>query len=236
MTSAKRCALVTGAGRGLGLGVAQALAERGYKVIMAGRDVVKLDAAVQALIARGYEAITHKLDMRSEEDVASLKTKIDSGLVVDILVNNAGVFLEKPGHGSMLQTSPATAVTTMATNAIGPMRLIQAVLPSMTQRGWGRIVNVSSGMASLNDMGTGAIAYRMSKAALNVITRVTGLEAQGTGVLVNAVCPGWVRTEMGGPSATREIAEGVASIIWAALLPDDGPTAGFFRDGQPIPW
>jgi NAD(P)-dependent dehydrogenase (short-subunit alcohol dehydrogenase family) len=236
MTSAKRCALVTGAGRGLGLGVAQALAERGYKVIMAGRDMAKLDAAVKALVARRFEAIPHKLDMRNEEDVAALKAKIDSGLVIDILVNNAGVFLEKPGHGSMLQTSPTIAVTTMATNAIGPMRLIQAVLPSMTQRGWGRIVNVSSGMASLNDMGTGAIAYRMSKAALNVITRVTGLEVKDSGVLVNAVCPGWVRTDMGGPSATREIAEGVASILWAALLPDDGPTAGFFRDGQSISW
>jgi NAD(P)-dependent dehydrogenase (short-subunit alcohol dehydrogenase family) len=110
------------------------------------------------------------------------------------------------------------------------------VIPLMREQGWGRIVNVSSGAGSLADMSTYEPPYSVSKAALNAITRVLAGELQGTGILVNSVCPGWVRTDMGGAIAPRSVEEGAASVMWAVRLPDDGPTGGFFRDGEPVPW
>jgi NAD(P)-dependent dehydrogenase (short-subunit alcohol dehydrogenase family) len=109
-------------------------------------------------------------------------------------------------------------------------------MPGMAARGWGRIVGVSSGMGQLAEMGSGSLAYRISKAGLNVLTRVLAREGAARGVKVNSACPGWVRTDMGGASATRTVEQGAETIVWLATLPDDGPTGGFFRDRQPIAW
>jgi NAD(P)-dependent dehydrogenase (short-subunit alcohol dehydrogenase family) len=228
--------LVTGANRGLGLGVARDLGQRGYHVIVASRDLAKAEAAARTLQAEGLSVEPRKLDVRSDYDLAALKRDVDGGkLVVDILINNAGVFQERQG-GDILHADVAIINETMATNATAALQLIQIVVPGMLARKWGRIVNVSSGMGGLTEMEEGSIAYRMSKAALNVVTRVTANETRGSGVLVNSVCPGWVRTDMGGPGAHREIDEGAASIVWAAILPGDGPSGGFFRDGEPLKW
>jgi len=114
--------------------------------------------------------------------------------------------------------------------------MCEAFIPLMQRHHYGRIVNISSGMGALNDMGGGSPGYRLSKAGLNVLTRILASELRGSGILVNSVCPGWVRTDMGGSGATRSVEEGADTPVWAATLPDNGPTGGFFRDRRPIPW
>ena len=152
-----------------------------------------------------------------------------------MLVNNAGV------EGSGWSTS-ATDVDLdevrdlLETNLYGAWRLTQAALPLMRRNGYGRIVNLSSGMGQLSDMGGHAPAYRVSKTGLNALTRMLTAELADENILVNSCCPGWVRTDMGGSNARRSVEEGADTPVWLATLPDDGPRGGFFRDRAPIPW
>jgi NAD(P)-dependent dehydrogenase (short-subunit alcohol dehydrogenase family) len=132
------------------------------------------------------------------------------------------------------EASAAGLRAVLATNLIGPFLLCQMLIPLM--QGRGRVVNVSSGMGQLSEMGAGFPAYRISKAGLNALTRIFARELEGSGVKVNAACPGWVRTDMGGAGAARSVEQGVATTIWLATLPDDGPSGGLFRDKKPIPW
>jgi NAD(P)-dependent dehydrogenase (short-subunit alcohol dehydrogenase family) len=237
---ATRTALVTGANRGLGLETARQLAHLGYRVLLAARDQGKAEAASRALRAERLDVHPLELDVTSDASCERLK---EIG-AVDALVNNAGVMLESeenPLAAGLLSQSaldiPAELLReTLQTNTLGAYRVIQAIAPGMRERGYGRIVNVSSGLGQLNDMGGGYPAYRISKTALNALTRIFAAELGGTGVLVNSVCPGWVKTDMGGPQARLEPAEGVRTIVWAATLPGDGPTGGFFRALKPIPW
>jgi NAD(P)-dependent dehydrogenase (short-subunit alcohol dehydrogenase family) len=124
----------------------------------------------------------------------------------------------------------------LETNTFGAFELCRLAVSLMEKNRYGRIVNVSSGMGQLSEMDTGYAAYRLSKTALNAVTAIVAAETKGKNILVNSVCPGWVKTDMGGASAHREIPQGGRSIVWAALLPDDGPTGGFFRDGEPLSW
>ena len=133
-----------------------------------------------------------------------------------------------------MRSDPAIVRRTFETNTLGPLMVSQALIPLM--QGSGRVVNVSSGMGQLAEMNGGYPGYRLSKAALNALTRILADELKGTGVKVNSVCPGWVRTDMGGADAPRTPKQGAETIVWLATLPDDGPTGGFFRDKQPIPW
>lgn len=237
---ATRTALVTGANRGLGLETARQLARAGYRVLLASRDLRKAEAAVKLLRGEKLDVLPLELDVASDASCARLK---DIG-AIDALVNNAGVMLESDENPlaagllsrSALDIAPDLLRETFETNALGAYRVIQAVAPGMRVRRYGRIVNVSSGLGQLNDMGGGYPAYRISKTALNALTRIFAAELGGTGVLVNSVCPGWVKTDMGGPQAKLEPEEGVKTIVWAATLPDDGPTGGFFRALKPIPW
>ena len=114
--------------------------------------------------------------------------------------------------------------------------MIEAIVPGMRERGYGRVVNLSSGAGQLSGIGAGYPAYRMSKAALNALTRLTAAELGPGDIKINAMCPGWVRTDMGGPNATRTVEKGAETAVWLATLPADGPTGGFFRDRKPIPW
>lgn len=240
--SAGKLAIVTGAARGLGLAVARDLAAAGCRVLLVGRRREAIEAAVASLCAAGHDAVGHVADVAAAADVAALGARLRSEFGrADILVNNAGVLLEprdfiNPRGAGLLDVEPEIVAATFATNALAPLRLIQAVAPLMLEQGWGRIVNVSSGMGQLKDMGGLWPGYRMSKAALNALTRIAADELGPGGIKVNAVCPGWCRTDMGGRSAERSVDQGAEGIVWAALLPDDGPTGGFFRDGKAIDW
>ena len=121
-------------------------------------------------------------------------------------------------------------------NLFGAWRLCEAAVPLMQRGGYGRIVNISSGLGALEDMGGGQPAYRVSKTSLNALTRILSSELRGTGILVNSVCPGWVQTDMGGSNASRTVEEGADTPVWAAMLQNNGPTGGFFRDRRPIAW
>jgi NAD(P)-dependent dehydrogenase (short-subunit alcohol dehydrogenase family) len=233
----KRIAVVTGANRGIGFEIARQLAKQpGIRVIVAARDEAKGRLAAKMLRDEGLDADSHPLDVTSEASVKTLAGWLAGTCKrCDILVNNAGVMLD-PRGSRVLDSRVETWRDAIETNLIGPLRLIQSLVPLMKQNGYGRIVNVSSGQGQLLDMGSGTPAYRVSKTALNALTRTLAAELKGSGVLVNAMCPGWVKTDMGGSSAPRTVEQGADTALWLATLPDDGPSGGFFRDRKPIPW
>ena len=221
-------ALVTGANRGIGLEVCRQLAQAGMRVLLGARDQAKGGAAAGMLAHEGYDVRPVVLDVTDTTSITSLPGQLG---VVDVLVNNAGIDYDT--DQTALSADLARVRQTFETNLFGAWSMAQAVAPGMRQRGWGRIVNVSSGAGSLADMGRGPPGYSASKVALNALTRLLASELAGTGMLVNSVCPGWVATDMGGRGG-RPVRDGAASVVWAALLPDDGPTGGFFRDGKPV--
>ena len=229
-------ALVSGSNRGIGRGIAHGLAQRGHEVIVTARDGERARAAAQELSESGRLSLRgEQLDVTDADSVDRLAHVVaaDPGRL-DVLVNNAGV---QGVYERGAATAPLDdAHLTMETNLFGAWRLIQALLPLLRRSPHPRIVNVSSGAGQLSEMNGGYPGYRFSKAALNALTRVLSEEEGSNGILVNSICPGWVRTDMGGPSASRSIEEGADTAIWLATAPDDGPTGGFFRNRRPIPW
>ena len=217
--SGVKLALVSGANRGIGLEVARSLARDGYRVLAGTRS---LDAMGDV---GGLDITPVELDVTDPESVARVPFE-----PLDVLVNNAGVY--PPGRASHIDFD--VVEETWQVNALGAWRLAVAAIPHMGRGA--RIVNVSSGAGSLETMDATYPAYNVSKAAMNAITRVLAADLRSEGILVNSVCPGWVRTDMGGASASRSVEEGAASVLWAARLGPDGPTGGFFRDGNPVPW
>jgi NAD(P)-dependent dehydrogenase (short-subunit alcohol dehydrogenase family) len=226
-------AIVTGANRGIGLEVARQLAAQGALVILGARDPDKGKAAAKSLTQDGLNVLSRQLDVIDPESIQNLALQVEEEFErLDILVNNAGILYDTWEQAS--NADFATVQQAWETNTLGPWRMCQAFLPLLRRSQHGRIVNVSSGAGSLATM-SGTPAYSTSKAALNAFTRLLATELKGTKILVNSVCPGWVATEMGGEGG-RPVKDGAASVVWAAQLPDDGPSGGFFRDGQPIPW
>ena len=231
-----RVALVTGANRGIGFETARQLLAKGLVVVLAGRDTVALDRARKTLSAdEQRRALTVRMDVTSIESIAAAhRAVIDQAGSVDVLINNAAVLL---GEGErILSISPDDYRQTFETNVFGVVEVCRAFVPGMARAGYGRIVNVSSSAGQLSTMSSYAPAYAMSKAALNAFTRILANTYRGNGIIANVVDPGWVRTDMGGPSAPRSPQEGADTIVWLATLPDDGPTGGFFRDRRPIEW
>ncbi|MFI5305921.1 MAG: SDR family NAD(P)-dependent oxidoreductase [Polyangiales bacterium] len=229
----ERIAAVTGANRGLGLATCRALAQRGMRVLLTARNAAKAEAAASALRAEGLDVTGTALDVASDAEVEAFAGFVKQRFGhLDVLVNNAGAIFEK-GRSASANVAAEVLAHAFDTNTLGAYRLTRVFLPLMNQSGYGRVVNVSSGMGGITEMGGGSPAYRVSKAALNALTRIFHAEATGN-VKVNSVCPGWVKTDMGGPGASRSVEQGIAGIVWAATLPDDGPSGGFFRDGKPI--
>ncbi len=235
MSTTKRVAVVTGANRGIGFETCRQLANKEIRVILTSRDEAKGKAAAEKLQAEELDVSYHPLDVTDSDSVQRLAQFIkDEYGKLDILVNNAGVLIDS--SDSLLNTKMDTLRETIDTNLSGPLLLCQALIPLMQQRNYGRVVNVSSGAGQLSDMTSGYPSYRISKTALNALTRIIAYELKGTNILVNALCPGWVKTDMGGANASKTPAEGADTVMWLATLPDNGPTGNFFRDRQPIPW
>ena len=171
-----------------------------------------------------------ELDVADDDSARAAAARIDR---LDAVVNNAAILYDTWQRGVDADLDEVREA--FETNVLGAWRVIQATLPLLRRGRSPRIVNVSTGAGALTEMGGGTPAYRTSKAALNALTRVLAAELRSERILVNAVCPGWVATDMGGPGG-RPVRDGAAGIVWAVELPDDGPTSGFFRDGRPIAW
>ena len=230
-----KVALVTGANRGIGLEVVRRLARLGFKTLLGSRDAGRGKQAAGPLSAEGLDVVPVHLDVTGQESVDTLKLWVEERYgKLDVLVNNAAVLYDS--WQSAVGADMEIVREAFETNTMGPWRVSQAFLPLLRRSGGGRIVNVSSESGSLAGMGGGTPAYSVSKAALNVLTRKLADELRGERILVNSVCPGWVATEMGGLDAPRTVEEGAKGVVWAATLPDTGPTGGFFRDGEPLPW
>ncbi|MBI4190959.1 MAG: SDR family oxidoreductase [Betaproteobacteria bacterium] len=232
----QRVAVVTGANRGIGFEICRQLAQRGIRVVLTGRDAAQGGAACKTLRAAGLPVSFRKLDVTSARGIKALAAFVARQFGrVDILVNNAGIMID-PRGSRFLDSEPKIYRDTLETNVFGPLLLTQALLPLMQQRNYGRIVNLSSGLGQLSDMDTGTPAYRISKTALNALTRIVAAETRGANILVNSMNPGWVKTGMGGPNAPRTVAQGADTAVWLATLPDSGPTGGFFCDRKRIEW
>ncbi len=227
-----RTAIVTGGNRGIGLEVCRQLGRRGLRVVVAGRDETAAAAAAAGLRDEGVAAMAAILDVRREGAAGALATRLRrAGVRVDVLVNNAGVY----PPGTLLETPAGTFRDVIETNFMGAVRTCRAFVPAMLAAGYGRVVNVSSGYGSFGEGLEGPAAYALSKAALDALTLKLSSEVRGD-VKVNAACPGWVRTRMGGPAARKSVEKGADTIVWLATLPEDGPNGGFFRDRKRIPW
>lgn len=227
-----KIAIVTGANRGLGLEVARQLKRLGMQVVLTARDVAKGQPVAQKLGVRFFP-----LDVRNPASVNALREYVVRELGhVDVLINNAAVYVD--GDAGIMDVALETTRRTVETNVYGPMLLCQALIPLMSQHGYGRVVNVSSRSGQLSSMGTSTPSYNLSKTALNALT-VMFAKAAGSGdkdILVNACCPGWVRTDMGGSGAPLTVEQGADTIVWLATLPKGGPTGGFFAERKEIEW
>ena len=231
----RRVAIVTGGNRGIGLEVCRQLAAAGQHVVLGSRNAASGEAAARSLADRGLEVEPHPLDVTDGESVRALADHVERALGgAHVLVNNAGLLLDE--NGEVLDLTVQRFRDCMETNAYGPLRLAQALMPGMIARGYGRVVNVSSGAGQISSMADYAPPYSLSKAALNALTRLLASAASGRDVLVNAVDPGWVRTDMGGRAAPRSVAQGAETIVWCATLPKGGPSGRFFHDRKEIAW
>lgn len=236
-------ALVTGANRGIGFEVCRQLGKSGFRVFLAARDGGKAKTASALLMAEGLSVIPLTVDVTAPESIETAHHAIETEYGrLDVLVNNAGIHYDvwqKP-----LGASIEMVIESLQTNLLGAWRMCQAFVPLMTGSAHPRVVNVSSGAGSFGENPFGLVAqqgvlpaYGVSKAALNALTVKLAGELTGTRILVNAVCPGWTATYPGAAEqGARPVVDGAASVVWAALLPDHGPTGGFFRDGQRLPW
>ncbi len=233
--SGARIALVTGANRGLGLEISRQLLERGLRVVLTGRDLAAVEQARLGLGNLAARSISVRMDVTDTQSIAEARTQVTKQLgPVDVLVNNAAILLHE--DDDVFEIPVDAYRSTFDTNVFGVIETCRVFVPPMAQRGYGRVVNVSSGAGQLARMSTYAPAYSISKTALNAFTRILAATYADRGVLANVIDPGWVRTDMGGSGAPGSVTQGADSAVWAATLADDGPTGGFFHNRRSIPW
>jgi NAD(P)-dependent dehydrogenase (short-subunit alcohol dehydrogenase family) len=230
-----RIVLVTGANRGIGLEICRQLGRKGLHVLVTSRREDKGLAACEELRADGAKVSFQPLDVTSPESITALREHVERDFGrLDALVNNAAISLERGIFA--LDVDMDTVHRILETNLLGPWRLCQTFVPMMKQAGYGRIVNVSSGVGSFSRLAAGYPSYRISKVGLNALTCILADELKETNILVNSMTPGWVRTHMGGAQAPRSAEEGAEAAVWLATLPDGGPTGKFFKDREEFPW
>ena len=233
--------LVTGANRGLGFETSRQLAKQGFKVYMGCRNIENGNLASETLKSEGLNVQAVKLDVTKTADIRNfLNVLKDEKDTLDVLINNAGVFLESDGpedhsNASVLKVDPVIILKTIEANTMGPLKIVQSIVPMMIENGNGRIINISSGMGQLKDMSGHWPGYRMSKTSLNALTKILDHELSEYNISVNSVCPGWVRTDMGGKNASLSVEEGVATTVWLATC-ENPPMGQFIRDKKSIDW
>ncbi len=230
-------AIVTGDDSDIGRAVTLAFAREGEDVLISYLEEEEPDAEETTRVVEeaGRKAVRMPGDVRDEAHCQEIVQKaVDEFGRIDVLVNNAGITNDEGQRG--VDADLERVREALETNLFGAWRLCEVAVPLMQRHGYGRIVNISTGMAALEDMGGGSPGYRVSKTGLNALTRILASELRGSGILVNSVCPGWVQTDMGGSRAPRPVEEGAEGAVWAATLPNSGPTGGFFRDRRRIPW
>jgi NAD(P)-dependent dehydrogenase (short-subunit alcohol dehydrogenase family) len=226
--------VVTGGNRGIGFEICRQLGKRGAKVVLTARQREAGEEAVKRLAGQQVPAYFQELDVTEAESAAALRDHLERAFGrLDVLINNAGVFWKE--GGSVLEVNLDTVRATLETNTLGPLHFSQTMVPLLKRSSTARIVNISSGMGALSEMQGGHAAYRISKTALNAVTAILAAELKGA-VAVNSVCPGWVKTDMGGPHAQREVAQGADTPVWLALDAPQDLTGKFLRDRKVIPW
>jgi NAD(P)-dependent dehydrogenase (short-subunit alcohol dehydrogenase family) len=230
-----KIALITGANRGIGLEIASQLATRGFHVIVGSRSAEAGEKTAQAIGAKGGLASSLHLDVSSSTSVRAAAEEFP-GIAdhLDVLINNAGIY---PDEGlSILTIGRQQLAATFHTNTFGPIEVVQAFLPFLRRAGATRIINISSGYGQLDGLSPGVPSYCLSKLALNGVTLMLSEALKSDGIAVNSMCPGWVRTDMGGPGATRSVQEGADTAVWLATEAPQGLTGKFLRDRKPIDW
>jgi NAD(P)-dependent dehydrogenase (short-subunit alcohol dehydrogenase family) len=226
--------VVTGGNRGIGFEICRQLANRGAQVVLTARKAEAGQEAVEKLAAQKLTVRFHPLDVTSSESAENLRDFLERTFGhVDVLINNAGIISDDEASG--LEVKAVTVRTTFETNTLGPLQLSQALIPLLKRSSAARIVNMSSGMGSLSEMGSGYAAYRISKAALNAVTGILAAELRGA-IAVNSMCPGWVRTDMGGANAERDVSQGADTAVWLALDAPQDLSGKFLRDRKVIAW
>jgi NAD(P)-dependent dehydrogenase (short-subunit alcohol dehydrogenase family) len=234
MTTHKPVIVVTGGNRGIGFEVCRQLAGRGAQVVLTARQAEAGEEAVKRLAAQHLAVQFYPLNVTDPKSATALRDELEDIFGrLDVLINNAGIYPKEDGPGLDVQLE--TVQTTLETNTLGPLHLSQTLAPLLKRSDTARIINVSSGMGALSDMQGDHAAYRISKTALNAVTAILAAELRGK-VAVNSVCPGWVKTDMGGSNAERDVSQGAAGIVWLALDAPQDLTGKFVRDGEVIPW
>jgi len=229
-----KIALVTGANKGIGHEIARQLAEKGFHVLIGARKVPEGKRAAEAIAKSDGSAEFVEIDVSDRASIENAAKAVTSKVNhLDVLVNNAGIMRDSKG---IAEVDDETFLATLTTNTLGPLRVTQAFLPLVLKSAQGTVVNLSSGLGQLSEMGETYPAYSISKTALNAVTRQFAAALRDKGVTVNSVCPGWVKTDMGGPNAQRTVQQGADTVTWLATGAPRDLTGQFLRDRKVIPW
>ena len=232
----EKIALVTGANKGIGLEIVRQLAKAGFRVFLTARDRQRGEEASKILQQDSLSVEFLQLDVADETSIDKLAKELPSKIDhLDVLVNNAGIYLDA-SNASVLEVEPTLILQTLQTNTLGPLRLTQKLVPLLAQSNAGKVINVSSGGGQLTDMSDWAPAYSLSKTALNAVTGMMAAALRDKHIVVNSICPGWVRTDMGGSDASRSVQEGADTVTWLATEAPSDLTGKFLRDRKVIPW
>ena len=231
----KKIAVVTGGNRGIGFQVCRDIAKKGFKVLLTARNSEKGMEFAEILQSEGLDVTFYELDVSSAESIDTFYNRVAEEFGrIDVLVNNAAIIPDARSSGLSLEIQELQV--SLETNVYGIILLSQKIITLMIKNNYGRIINMSSGMGQFADMGSGYLAYRISKTAVNTITKVLANETDSHNIQINSVDPGWVKTEMGGAGASLSVEEGADTIVWLSTQPDDSPTGMFYKKRKIIPW